>query len=92
MSVRKIAGGLGLLMVVILTYLVWPVYGFIGEDTPWMRKPWAWQEVPLADSCQTGIEEPTTVQLFEQACALLKARQAAITQEISEICAGSAAV
>ncbi len=78
MSVRKIAGGLGLLIMVILTYLVWPVYGFIGEDTPWMRKPWAWQEVPLANSCQTGAAEPIRVQLFEQACSLLKARQAAI--------------
>lgn len=78
MSVRRITGGLGLLMVIVLTYLLWPVYGFIGEDTPWMRKPWAWQAVPAADDCQTGVAEPTMLQIAEQACSLLKARQAAI--------------
>ncbi|MEQ8407938.1 MAG: serine hydrolase domain-containing protein [Gammaproteobacteria bacterium] len=78
MSVRRLAGGLGLLIVLLLTYLLWPVYGFIGEDTPWMRKPWAWQAVPAADDCQSGVVQPAMAQLAEQACSLLKTRQAAI--------------
>ncbi len=78
MSVRRVAGGLGLLMMMLLAYLLWPVYGFISEDTPWMRKPWAWQVVPAATSCQTAVAESAKLPLFEQACSLLKTRQAAI--------------
>ncbi|MEZ5490439.1 MAG: serine hydrolase domain-containing protein [Gammaproteobacteria bacterium] len=78
MAVRRVAGGSGLLMLIILTYLLWPVYGFIGEDTPWMRKPWAWQAVPAAVYCQTGVAKPAMAQLIEQACSLLKTHQAAI--------------
>lgn len=78
MSVRSFFVTLGLVVMLGLAYLLWPVYGFIGEGKPGMRKPWAWQSVPAASQCQSGAIKAGASQLADQACALLSAHQAAI--------------
>ncbi len=78
MSVRKLVATLGLMVMLTLVYLLWPVYGFIGEDTAWMRKPWAWQTVPVAQHCLSGSENTDMSQLSDQACSMLITHQANI--------------
>lgn len=76
MSVRSFTVYLILSVSAALIYLSWPFYGFIAEDNPSLRKPWAWQEVPDATQCQSQPVAPEIQPVADEACALLLAHQA----------------
>jgi serine beta-lactamase-like protein LACTB, mitochondrial len=65
-------------LVGLVTYLLWPAYGFLAEDRARLRAPWGWQSVPDAQSCQVGVLETSVADVAERACLLLRTHQAAI--------------
>ena len=76
MSLRQFSKPLSILFILALAYLLWPAYGFLAEDRAFMRKPWAWREVPDATRCQSSRVQAIWQAAADQACALLLARQA----------------
>lgn len=76
MSMRSFAVWLILFVSAALIYLAWPFFGFIAEDNPSLRKPWAWQEVPDATQCQSQPVAAVIQHIADEACALLLAHQA----------------
>jgi len=76
MSWRLILKVVLTLFVAAVVYLFWPLYGFLAEDNPSLRKPWAWREVPDAEQCQASPVSAAMQALADQACAVLRAHQA----------------
>jgi serine beta-lactamase-like protein LACTB len=76
MSVRLFDVSVAVVSVAVLVFAAGPLIAYVGETTPWLRKPWAWQQVPDVTSCDAT---PVAAQLevaADQACALLLAHQA----------------
>jgi serine beta-lactamase-like protein LACTB len=78
MSVRPIILSVPLILLAGLVYLFWPVYGFMAETNTALRNPWAWQDVPAADSCQSSPVDVAWAATADKACDLLLAHQARI--------------
>lgn len=76
MSFRRFGKSLLVLFALFLAYLLWPAYEFVAEDRAFMRKPWAWRDVPDATSCQSSPVGSNWQAVADQACTLLLARQA----------------
>jgi CubicO group peptidase (beta-lactamase class C family) len=75
MPIRAIFVAALLLLVATSLYLLWPIYGFMAESNPSLRKPWAWQTVPIASSCQTSRAAAEFKIEAGQACSLMLAQQ-----------------
>jgi serine beta-lactamase-like protein LACTB len=76
MLVRSFFKAVFAVSVVVLIYLLWPVYGFMAEDNASLRKPWAWRDVPDALQCQSEPVSASLQAIADQACDLLLGHQA----------------
>jgi CubicO group peptidase (beta-lactamase class C family) len=75
MPVRRVFVAVVLLLITVVLYLLWPIYGFVAESNALLRKPWAWETVPVANSCQLSNVAAAFKVEADQACSLLLARQ-----------------
>lgn len=78
MPVQPIILSVTLILLAAVVYLFAPVYGFLAETNAALRYPWAWQEVPAADSCQSSPVAAAWVAPADRACELLLEHQARI--------------
>lgn len=75
---RSIIISVTIIMLAGVVYLFWPMYGFIAESNASLRKPWAWQQVPAADTCHSSPVDAAWAATADRACALLLEHQALI--------------
>lgn len=76
MSLRSPVIFLALLLLSGVTYILWPIYGFVAEDNPIMRNPLAWRSVPPTSECPNSYHTAAFEKQSQLACAMLLAHQA----------------
>lgn len=75
---RSVIMSVAVIMLAGVVYLFLPVYGFIAETNAALRKPWAWTEVPAANTCHSLPIDAKWASTADQACALMLEHQAQI--------------
>jgi serine beta-lactamase-like protein LACTB len=76
MSIRFRSVAIALIVLAGVTYIFWPVYGFIAEDHPSLRNPLAWHNVPATSNCHSSFQSETIEILSDRACSMLLAHLA----------------
>lgn len=76
MTLHSIVKWVAAWFALLFVYVLWPIYGFMAEDNPSLRNPWAWREVPDATHCESAQRHAAMQSMADQACAVLLGHQA----------------